>query len=86
MPDIEAAEFAGGRAHVATLIANEVEEYVFKRTGEWPLHKEGFSNAEWILLDYVNAVAHIFRHEQRDFYGIERLWADASIQEIASNY
>jgi ribosome-associated protein len=44
------------------------------------------ANSEWILLDYVNVVAHVFRQEQREFYGIERLWADAEIQRIASNY
>ena len=76
---------ADSKTHVEA-IAKEVEDYVFKKTGEWPHHREGIQNAEWILLDYFNTVAHIFRHEQRDFYGIERLWADAAIQQIANNY
>lgn len=76
---------ADSKTHVEA-IADSVEEFVYKHKGEWPYHKEGATNAEWILLDYVNVVAHIFRHEQRDFYGIERLWADAEIQQIAGNY
>jgi ribosome-associated protein len=76
---------ADSKTHVES-IAKSVAEYVFKTTGEDPHHKEGIANAEWILLDYINAVAHIFRKEQREFYNIERLWADASIQRIASNF
>jgi len=44
-----------------------------------PWHKEGFENAEWILLDYVDVVVHIFREDRREFYQLEKLWADASI-------
>ncbi len=67
-------------------IAKSVEEYVYKSIGEEPLHIEGKTNSEWILMDYFNVVAHIFKQEQRQYYGIERLWADAEIQKIASNY
>ena len=67
-------------------IAKGIEEEVYKKTGEDPWHKEGFENAEWILLDYVNVVVHIFLKEKRYFYSIENLWADAEIQKIASNY
>ena len=74
---------ADSRTHIET-IARSIEEYVFTKTKEDPLHKEGFTNAEWILLDYSNVVAHIFLKEKRNFYGIERLWADAEIQKIAS--
>ena len=76
---------ADSKPHVEA-IADSVEDYVWEKTGEYPGHKEGVANAEWILLDYVNVVAHIFRHEQREFYGIERLWADADIQQIANNF
>lgn len=64
-------------------IAHSVENEVFKITGEWPVFKEGFANAEWILLDFINVVVHIFNHEQREFYGIERFWADAETRRIA---
>ncbi len=76
---------ADSRTHIDA-IARSVEEFVYKKQGEDPLHREGMANSEWILLDYVNVVAHVFRQEQREFYGIERLWADAEIQRIASNY
>jgi ribosome-associated protein len=44
-----------------------------------PWHREGFENAEWILLDYVDVVVHIFREDRREFYQLEKLWADANI-------
>ena len=76
---------ADSKTHVEA-IADSVEEFVMEHTGEYPRNKEGIANAEWILLDYVNVVVHVFRHEQREFYGIERLWADADIQQIVSNF
>jgi len=76
---------ADSKTHVEA-IADSVEDYVKAHSGEYPGHKEGVSNAEWILLDYMNVVAHIFRHEQREFYGLERLWAEAEIQQIANNF
>jgi ribosome-associated protein len=66
-------------------IARSVEDYVNKKIGEDPFHKEGMSTSEWILLDYLSVVVHIFQKEKRDYYGIERLWADAEIKQIASN-
>jgi ribosome-associated protein len=47
-----------------------------------PSHKEGFENLEWVLLDYFNVVAHIFQNETREFYQLEKLWADAPRTEI----
>jgi ribosome-associated protein len=76
---------ADSKTHVES-IADSIEEFVKKNAGERAFHKEGVANAEWILLDYFNAVAHIFIKEQREFYKIEQLWADAPIQQIASNY
>jgi len=54
-----------------------VEEMVTKICGEHPYHREGYENAEWILIDYVNVVVHIFLEETRKFYNLEDLWADA---------
>lgn len=65
-------------------IADEVEEAVRVKTKEKPWHREGFENAEWILLDYVDVVAHIFQPETRTFYQLEKLWADADVKRIAS--
>jgi ribosome-associated protein len=64
-------------------IADAVEDFVFENTHEWPLHKEGRDNAEWILLDYVDVVVHIFLEEKRDFYKLEKLWADAPRTDYA---
>lgn len=47
-----------------------------------PLHVEGTSNEEWVLMDYVDVVVHIFQPQKREFYGLERLWGDAEIMEI----
>jgi ribosome-associated protein len=76
---------ADSKTHVDT-IASSVEEIVFKKRKEEPFHREGYENSEWILLDYLTVVAHVFQKEQREFYGIERLWADAEIKRIAGNY
>jgi ribosome-associated protein len=76
---------ADSKTHIEA-IAKSIEEYVYKKQGESPSHVEGKTNSEWILMDYFNVVAHIFKQEQRQYYGIERLWADAEIQQIASNY
>ncbi len=66
-------------------IADSVEEFVKKNTGENPRHKEGFANAEWILIDYFDVVVHIFQETTRHFYKLEDLWADAEIQHIESD-
>jgi len=67
-------------------IAQSVIDTTEKELGEKPVYKEGLENKEWILLDYIDVVVHIFLKEKREYYGIEDLWADAQIQKIASNY
>ncbi len=57
-------------------IADEVEERLEKR-GERVTHKEGYSQAEWVLLDYVDFVVHIFSEKARQYYDLERLWKTA---------
>ncbi|MBX7202771.1 MAG: ribosome silencing factor [Bacteroidia bacterium] len=63
-------------------IAYEVEHQVKIATGRSPWHSEGFENKEWILVDYADIVVHIFQTQVREFYQIEKLWADAIIREI----
>lgn len=63
-------------------ISRSVYDVVLSDIGEKPWHQEGRQNAEWILLDYVDVVAHVFYKESRDFYNIEGLWADAEIEVI----
>lgn len=64
-------------------IAGSVEEMVKKRVGERPYRSEGFENSEWILVDYVTVVVHIFQSHIRNFYNLESLWADAEVTEVA---
>lgn len=65
-------------------IADAVEVNVKKKLGDKPWHKEGYENAEWILLDFVDVVVHIFQESTRLFYDLEKLWADADIKEYES--
>jgi ribosome-associated protein len=67
--------------HVNAL-ADSVREEVKKSLNENPWHFEGFGNAEWIILDYVNTVVHIFQEDSRNFYNLDGLWADAKITKI----
>ena len=67
-------------------IADSIENEVRKACGEKPWHVEGTENLEWVLLDYVNVVAHVFQPDKRDFFNIEELWADAKIKEIRAEY
>jgi len=46
-------------------------------------HTEGYEYLNWVLLDYVDVVVHIFRKETRQFYGLERLWGDAEMESIS---
>jgi ribosome-associated protein len=64
-------------------IAESIQEMVRKTTGDKPYRSEGFENSEWILIDYVTVVVHIFQSHIRDFYNLESLWADAETKEIA---
>ncbi|MFN3341633.1 MAG: ribosome silencing factor [Flavobacteriales bacterium] len=67
-------------------LADSVEEVAFIKLNEKPWHVEGTNNANWVLLDYVNVVVHLFNKESRDFYNIENLWADAKKTEYETVY
>jgi ribosome-associated protein len=64
-------------------ISESVEKEVYKHTGENPWHREGKENKEWILIDYVDVVAHVFKKDRRAFYGLEDLWGDAVTTHVA---
>jgi ribosome-associated protein len=57
-------------------IADEVELRL-KKAGQYPAHTEGYKQAEWVLLDYVDFVVHVFSEQARRFYDLERLWKSA---------
>jgi ribosome-associated protein len=63
-------------------IATAIEEEVFKTIKQNPWQSEGRTNKEWVLLDYVDVVAHIFLKDKREFYALEELWGDAHIQHV----
>ena len=63
-------------------IAGSVQKIVSKELKDKPWHIEGQTNSEWLLMDYVNVVVHIFQKHVREYYDIESLWGDAKITEI----
>ena len=65
-------------------IAHSVEEEIYKVLQQDPWRKEGLEHGEWILLDYIDIVVHIFRTDKREFYGVEDLWGDAEIKSYKS--
>ena len=67
-------------------IVSAIQKTVSKELKEKPFHIEGNYNAEWVLIDYVNVVVHVFQKQIREYYNIEELWGDAKTTKIASNY
>ncbi len=63
-------------------IGDSIEDYVREKINDKPLHVEGKQNAEWILVDYVDVVVHVFQKPIRSFYNLEGLWADAKRTDI----
>ena len=60
-------------------ISDAVRERLKKEDGVTPGHVEGYSEADWILLDYFDCVVHIFSPEAREFYKLDRLWNDGEL-------
>ncbi|NHN25163.1 ribosome silencing factor [Flavobacterium jejuense] len=67
-------------------IANSIQKVVSKELKEKPWHIEGLENGEWVLMDFVNVVVHVFQTHIREYYNIESLWGDAKITSIESKY
>ena len=62
-------------------IENKIKKTISQDIGEKPWHTEGNNVGEWILMDYYDIIVHIFKTEDRNYYNLERLWADAPINE-----
>ncbi len=62
-------------------IANEIIESL-KKVNEKPVHVEGFSESDWIVLDYLNVIVHLFKPELREKYSLEKLWQKAKIIDL----
>lgn len=63
-------------------ICKSISSHTLKEIHEKPWHIEGKTNSEWVLLDYINVVAHVFYKDARPFYDLEDLWADAKRTDI----
>ncbi len=69
-----------------TAIVNSVKKTVSKEIKDKPWHTEGYDNAEWVLMDYVNVIVHVFQKHTREFYDIEGLWGDAKVTAVVTTY
>jgi len=65
-------------------IAQSAENEVYKALKIEPWRKEGLQQSEWIILDYIDVVVHIFKTDKREFYGIEDFWGDAEMKSFKS--
>lgn len=63
-------------------ISDEINEQLKKQLSTKPVRVEGYSTAEWVLMDYGDFIVHIFDQKSRDFYDLERLWRDARKVEL----
>ena len=66
-------------------IVGSIQKTVSKAIHDKPWHVEGQDNGEWVLMDYVNVVVHVFQKQVREYYDIEGLWGDAKVTEIVSS-
>jgi len=64
-------------------IADNVEERMYEHCKRSPLRKQGMENGFWVILDYGDTIVHVFQTEQRDFYRLEALWADAKVMDFS---
>jgi ribosome-associated protein len=67
-------------------ISDSIEEFAIKVASQEVWHKEGKENKEWILLDFVDVVANVFKKSTREFYSLEQLWGDAILTEVETVY
>jgi len=70
--------------HVNAIVSS-IRKHVSKELKEKPFSIEGNENQEWVLIDYVNVVVHVFQREVREYYDIENLWGDAKITNVELN-
>jgi ribosome-associated protein len=73
---------SGANQRQVQAISDEIEEQLKKQLKSRPVRVEGYSSAEWVLMDYGDFIVHIFNKEAREFYDLERLWRDAGKVEL----
>ena len=72
----------GSSERQTAAIADAIEERLRESCGRKPGHVEGRRSGEWILMDYLDFVVHVFTRETRAYYGLERLWGDAPRMDL----
>ncbi|MDM7915262.1 MAG: ribosome silencing factor, partial [Candidatus Eisenbacteria bacterium] len=72
---------SAGSEQQVLAIADHIEAKLRER-GQPPWHVEGKTHRRWVLLDFVDVVAHVFHHETRGYYMLERLWGDAKTTRV----
>jgi ribosome-associated protein len=73
---------SGANQRQVQAISDEIEEQLKKQLASRPVRVEGYSSAEWVLMDYGDFIVHIFNKDAREFYDLERLWRDANRVEL----
>jgi len=73
----------GGSDVQIKALSTEVQEQIRNRLSERPWHVEGLDSLQWVLIDYADVVVHVMTAASREFYGLERLWGDAPIEDVA---
>lgn len=76
---------SGGNQRQVQAIADEISEQLKKQLGRKPVRIEGYSTAEWVLIDFGDFIVHVFDKDARDFYDLERLWRDAGRVDLPEN-
>jgi ribosome-associated protein len=76
----------GGSNTQVNALVGSIQKKVSKSLHEKPWHIEGLDNSEWVLMDYVDVVVHIFQKHIREYYDIESLWGDAKTTSIETKY
>jgi ribosome-associated protein len=67
-------------------VADAVEKRLAEARGIRPVRREGERESRWVVLDYVDFVVHVFHNEERDYYDLERLWADAPVVDLEEHW
>jgi len=66
-------------------IARAIQEGLLEERGIKPYHVEGLTEGNWVLLDYIDVVVHVFQEPTRQFYALEKLWGDAPQEQLFDN-
>ncbi len=77
---------SGANQRQVQAICDEIQEQLKKQLNSKPVRVEGYSAAEWVLLDYGDFIVHVFEKKAREFYDLERLWRDARKVELPESF